>query len=106
QSEEPLLENRVPAVPQGEGETELLLVVGEARQSVFPPAIGARARLIVSDEVPGITIVAVIFADGAPLTLAQIRAPLFPGSLLLARFGETFRFRCRELGHVGFRVHF
>ena len=105
QSEETLLEDRVPAVPQGEGETDPLLVVGEARQSVFPPAIGARARMIVSEEVPGVAVVAVVFANGAPLALAQIRTPLLPGNLLLARRDETFRFRGRVLGLLGLRVH-
>src|SRR5437762_12284793 len=91
--------------PQGQGETDPLLCVREARQSVFPPAIGARARMIVSEEVPGVAVVAVVFANGAPLALAQIRTPLLPGNLLLARRDETFRFRGRVLGLLGLRVH-
>ena len=45
QAEEPFLEDRVLAVPEREGEAEPLLVVGDPGQSVFAPAIGARAGL-------------------------------------------------------------
>ena len=48
QAEQPLLEDRVLAVPQRDGEAELLLVVGDAGEAVFAPAVGARARLIVA----------------------------------------------------------
>ena len=54
QSEQPFLENRVLAVPQGQGEAEPLLVVGDAGQTVFTPAIGSRAGLIVGEVIPGI----------------------------------------------------
>jgi hypothetical protein len=41
QAEEALLEDRVLPVPEGDREAELLLVVGEPGQTVFPPAVGA-----------------------------------------------------------------
>ena len=48
QAEQPLLEDRVLAVPQGQREAEPLLVVGDAGQAVLAPAIGARAGLVVA----------------------------------------------------------
>jgi len=38
QPEEPLLEDRIPAVPQSQRETQVLLVVGDTREPVLPPA--------------------------------------------------------------------
>ena len=41
QSEEPLLEDRILPVPQGQREAEALFVIGDAGQAVFAPAVGA-----------------------------------------------------------------
>ena len=54
QSEEPLLEDRILAVPQSHAEAEALLVVGDAGDAVFAPAVGAGAGMIVGEEVPGV----------------------------------------------------
>jgi hypothetical protein len=47
QAEQPLLEDRVLAVPQGEGKAQPLVVVAETREAILAPMIGTRARLIV-----------------------------------------------------------
>ena len=101
QSEEPFLENRVLAVPQGQGEAELLLVVGDAGDAVLAPAIGPRAGLIVGEEIPGVAILAVVLAHRAPLPLAEVRAPFLPGDSRLAGviqpllLGAALEFRSR-----------
>ncbi len=41
QAEEPLLENWILAVPQGQREAEMLFVIGNARDAVLAPAVGA-----------------------------------------------------------------
>src|SRR3989441_5897591 len=84
EAEQTLLENRILAVPQGQREAQLLLVVGKTGQAVFPPTIGAGARLVVAEVLPRVAAFAVILANGAPLPLAQIRAPLLPGKASLA----------------------
>src|SRR5262250_3688405 len=84
QSEQTLLEDGVPGVPQRQGEAEILLVVRDPAQPVLTPAIGSRARLIVAEVVPGISRLAVVLTHGPPLALAEIGAPLFPGNVLLA----------------------
>ena len=83
QAEEALLEDRVLAVPQRQGEAKPLLVVGDAGQTILAPAVGARARLVMGEVVPGVAAFAVVLADRAPLPFAQVRSPLLPGSLAL-----------------------
>jgi len=82
QAEEPFLQNGVISVPASQADAEALLVVGVAGDAVFAPAIGARASLIVREVVPGGTIVAVVFADSAPLAFAEVGAPFFPRGVL------------------------
>ena len=78
QAEQPLLEDGVLAVPEREREAEPLPVVGDAGQSVLAPVIGARARLVVAEVVPGVAVVAVVLAHRAPLPLAEIGSPFPP----------------------------
>ena len=53
QPEEPLFEDRVLAVPQGQGKAEALLVVADAGDAVFAPAVGAAAGVVVGEIIPG-----------------------------------------------------
>src|SRR5262249_4114090 len=99
-AEEPLLDDGVAAVPEGEREAEPLVVVGDAREAVLAPVVGARARLVVAEVAPGVAVVAVVLAHRPPLPLAQVGAPLAPGDVLLARFGEA-----RALGSVAVVGH-
>jgi hypothetical protein len=47
QAEHALFQDRILAVPQGHGKAKSLPVIGNARQTVFAPAIGAGASLVV-----------------------------------------------------------
>jgi len=62
QAEETLLEDRVTAVPQGHGEAEPLLVVGEPGDSILAEAVGEGAGLIVRAAVPGVAVRALVLA--------------------------------------------
>ena len=93
QAEETLLEDRVRAVPERQGEAEPLLVIGDAGQAVFAPAVGARARLVVAEVVPGVAAFAVVLADRTPLALAEVRTPLLPGNRSLASRFQSIMFR-------------
>ena len=55
QAEQPLLEDRILAVPERERETEKLVIVGNASQAVLAPAVRSRARLIVAEVIPRVT---------------------------------------------------
>src|SRR4030095_15825247 len=96
--EQPLLEDRIMAVPQSEGEAELLPVVGDSRQPIFAPAIGARPGLVVAEIVTGIPGLAVVLAHGAPLSLAQIRAPLLPRNVAIPRLCEAIPLGAGSVG--------
>ncbi len=82
QSKQPLFENRIPAVPEGQGKAKLLLVVGNACQTILAPAIRPRTGMIVGEKIPGITILAIVLANRPPLAFAEVRAPFFPGGVL------------------------
>ena len=87
--EEALLQDRVVAVPQGEGEAEPLLVVADTPQAVLAPAIRPGTGVLVGEEVPGIAVVAVILAHRPPLPIREVRSPLPPGGFLGTGFLET-----------------
>src|SRR5262249_24097598 len=89
QAEQALLEDGVLAIPEGQGETEPLLVVGNAGQSVLAPAVGAGARLVMGEIVPGVAALAVVLADGPPLSLAEVWSPPLPGDVLGADLVQT-----------------
>ena len=95
QPKQAFLEDRILAIPQGQREAEPLLVVGNTGQTILAPTIGARARLIVAEIIPGITTFAIVLTHRAPLALTQVRAPFFPRNLLLLRFFESDVF-CRH----------
>ena len=92
QAEQPLLEDGILPVPEREREAEALLVVGDAGQAVLAPVIGARARLVVAEVIPGVAVLAVVLAHGAPLAFAEVGPPFLPGSLLLASLFQSFLF--------------
>ena len=95
QTEQALLEDGILAIPEREREAEPLVVVGDSSQSVLAPVIRARTRLVVAEVIPGVAVVAVIFAHGAPLAFAEIGPPLLPRSVRVAGFFETLLFGVR-----------
>src|SRR5262249_10515752 len=76
-------------VPQRERETDPLMAIADARDAVFVPAIGARSRVVVREVPPGVAVRAVVFANRAPGTFAEIRTPTLPVGLTQARFLEA-----------------
>ena len=84
QAEEPLLQDRILAVPERQRETQPLLQVGEAGEPVLAPVIRARPRLVVREVLPRVAVRAVVLAHGAPLPLAEVRPPPPPGRVPLA----------------------
>src|SRR5262249_29790420 len=78
QAEEALLEDRVVLVPERDGQTDVLEAVAEPGESIFVPAIGAAASVIVGEEAPGIAMGAVVLADGAPGPFGEVGPAAFP----------------------------
>ena len=78
QTEQALFEDWIALVPQSETEAEVELVVAETRDTILAPAVGAAAGMVMRQVFPGIPVLAVILADGAPLPLTEIGAPVAP----------------------------
>ena len=97
QAEEPFLEDRVAAVPEGQGEAQAALAIGDAQQAVFAPAVGPAAGLIVGKVAPGIAVRRVVFADRGPLPFGQVRAPAFPVRLAWASSARRWDSRFERL---------
>src|SRR5271154_4467042 len=89
QAEKPLLKDRIFAVPQRNREAQHAVDVANPGQTVLAPAVCARARLVMREIIPGIAVLAVIFADSAPLPLAQVGTPFFPRNLGLVAFPQA-----------------
>src|SRR5579862_3235156 len=58
------------------------MVIAKAGDTVFTPAIGPAARVIVREILPGIAIGAIILAHRAPLAIADIGTPAPPRDAL------------------------
>ena len=93
EAEDPFLQNGISSVPEGDGEADILVTIGNAGQSVLIPAIGARGSLVVRKRFPGGPVQAVVFADGPPGPFAEIGAPAFPMFLPTGVFIEALLFR-------------
>src|SRR5262249_13055012 len=91
-----LLEDRILPVPQRDREAERLLGIAEPADPVLAPAIGAAARVVVREVVPGLAIRAVVLAHRAPLAFADIGTPLPPGLPAGVCFGQALLFGIRH----------
>ena len=78
QPERPLLQDRIPPVPQRQGKAQPLLDIAEPGQAILPPPVRPGPRLIVRQVIPRVAVGAVILPDRAPLPLAHIRPPPVP----------------------------
>src|SRR5580704_2031366 len=75
EAEKPLFQNRILPIPEGQGQTEALMVVAQTANTIFAPTISTAARLVVSEIVPSGPVRTVILTNRSPLALAQIGAP-------------------------------
>jgi len=62
QSEEPLLEDGIAAIPQSQSKAEALVAVADAGKAILVPAIDTRAGVLVGKIVPGFAGRAVVFS--------------------------------------------
>src|ERR1700690_1545905 len=98
-AEESFLEDGIAAIPKRQPKANHLMPVGDSTDTVFPPAVGARARMIVREILPGRPTWAVVLAHRAPLPLGQIRAPALPVFFAAAVFLEPLIFFGLQSGH-------
>ena len=91
ESEQPLLEYGIAAVPERQRERETTLPVADAEQSVLAPAIRAAARMVVGKMLPAVTALRIILTHRAPLPLGEIRTPSLPVAFTPGILGETLQ---------------
>src|SRR5215469_15173188 len=94
QTKKTLFENRIASVPESNGKAQLLLIVGDAGQTIFSPSISARAGLIVAEVIPRVSVTTVVLTHRAPLPFAQIWSPFLPGNPGLAGLVQALLFGC------------
>ena len=79
QTKEAFLENRIAAVPECQREAAASVCRSEIpRDAVFAPAIRRATGLVMTEGVPGVAVLAQVFANRSPLSFAQIGAPPLP----------------------------
>src|SRR5262249_50220240 len=93
QAKEPLLEDEVLAVPEGQTEAEALPVVGDAEQAILTPAVDQGAGVVVRERVPCLSVRRIVLAHRAPLALGKIRTPAVPAGPPLVRLGKSAALR-------------
>ncbi len=69
------------------------MVITNAQQSIFRPAISPRPRMIVRKVLPRFAVRAVVFANRAPCPLGQVGSPTPPVFLSFIRFNQALPFR-------------
>src|SRR5262249_54062081 len=77
-SEQPLLENRIAPIPQCQGKTQTLMIVGNAAQAILTPPVDTRPCMIVRKILPRRAVRAVVLPHRRPLPLGKIRSPAAP----------------------------
>ncbi len=97
QTKEAFLEDGIALIPEGESKTEPLFEIRNATNSIFAPAVGAGACVVVREIIPGVAIRAVILPHRAPLPFAQIRPPQMPALFAIVILLETLLFGVHEI---------
>src|SRR5512139_3644159 len=93
ESEQPFLEEGVLLVPQRQSQAQVLVLVAQAGDAVLAPAVGAAARLVVGEVIPGVAPRAVVLAHSPPLAFAEVRPPAPPLRAVVALREDAFLFR-------------
>src|SRR5215510_985096 len=86
ETKQPLLENGIFSIPQGERKADQLMPVGNTGDAVFIPAVCSRPGVIMRQIVSCRAVSAVILADCSPCALAEIGAPTLPVHRAILRF--------------------
>jgi hypothetical protein len=96
EAEEPLFQDRIALVPQRDRQADALVPIAHAGETVFIPAIGARAGVIVGKVLPRGAVLAVVLSDRSPRALGQVRPPSLPVLQAAPVFLETLVFGCQR----------
>src|SRR5262249_39936179 len=100
ESEQPLLDDRVVAVPHRQSEAQVLPAIADTTEAVLPPAIRPRSRVVVREVVPRGTTRAVVLSDGSPLPRRQVRTPPLPPRFALTILVQPLLLRIAAHGRT------
>src|SRR5262245_62167327 len=89
QTEQPLLENRVGAVPERRSEGQMTVIVGKAEQAVLAPTISALSGVVVRKVLPGVPVLGIVLTHCSPLPLGEVWTPESPGYSALPAIVEA-----------------
>src|SRR5271154_3280495 len=93
-AEEALFQDGIFFVPQRQRQANVLVAIAKSGDAVLSPAIGAGACMVMRKITPCVAIGAVIFADGAPLALGEVRAPTLPVGYAFTAGPQPLFFSC------------
>src|SRR5207247_6842843 len=77
---------------------------GQPEEPVLAPAVGAAARVVVGEVVPGGAVGRVVLAHRAPLALGQVRPPALPVAFTASVLLEAALLRCLRVFSHGARA--
>src|SRR3974390_2455145 len=96
--EQALFQDGIVLIPQRECEAQQLLVIGNPSETILAPVVCPRTRLFVRKIAPCISVGTVVLTDGTPLSLAEVRSPLFPWDTRVTSVVQALLFR--DVGDV------
>src|SRR5439155_21576910 len=96
ESEQSLFENRILSVPEREREAKPAFAVGNAEQAILAPPVRAASGHVMGEALPDVAGRGVVLADGAPLSLGEVRTPPLPIQVAPGVFVEANRFSSRH----------
>ena len=105
QAEQTLLQDRVPAIPKGQGKAETTFAVGDPQQTVFPPAVGAAAGVRSAENTPSMTRRANSLRARCPTDARPDRGPTVSSSFRAGRLPRAAPSRRRCVVFQPFGCH-
>src|SRR5215472_391284 len=96
ESEQALLQNRIPTIPKSKRQRDELVTITNARKAVLAPAICPGSGMIMGEIIPCRAARAVVFPHRAPLSFAKVGSPPLPVDSSLPRFFEPLLFHAHQ----------
>ena len=97
ETKEAFLEDGIALVPEGKGKAKPFFEIRNSSDSIFAPAVGAGACVVMREIIPGVAVRAVILPYRAPLPFAQIRPPQMPVLFAIVILLEALLFGVHEI---------
>jgi hypothetical protein len=88
-AKQPLFDDRIFFVPQPQRKTKNLLIVAYAGNAFLAPAVGFAPGRVMGNKIPGITLNAVIFPHGSPLSFSKIGSEFSPVLYFVPIFNQA-----------------